>query len=119
MVIPSPFRKPEYQKVVNKIYLLIIEVSKMKRNNTNIDKQLLLSCILISLLVYLTRKYNLIDYLKGLSFGTKTSNFSQDTSIFSQFEFDPTERFNLHDNFKYSWIACGVFILGLSISFAL
>lgn len=68
--------------------------------------------IIVTATVLLIRKYDLINY-----YLTQPTSpvLGTDGRIFTDFEFDPRERFNVDDTLKYSWIIAIIFIIAMSV----
>ena len=82
-----------------------------------------LGALLIVLAILLIKKYNILSYsqsftlLGARNFGSE--NNINNNRIFSNFEFDPTERFNYEKNFKYAGAIVIVLTIIASLAIAL
>lgn len=82
-----------------------------------------LGALLIVLAILLIKKYNILSYSQSFTFlGARnfgSENNINNNRIFSNFEFDPAERFNYEKNFKYAGAIVIVLIIMASLAIAL
>lgn len=97
------------------LYNRIMNTSKLLTNQPpNIIKYSVLVSITIivaNLLLQRCLNYSLLSYIRPTWFNSTTPSTNV---LFTSFEFDPIERFNL-DNLKYGWIITALAIVLLAL----
>ncbi|CUM67924.1 uncharacterized protein PRCAT00005636001 [Priceomyces carsonii] len=81
-----------------------------------VSRAVALPLIILLITSILVARLNVIELFQSYSVNIyQPSENSNDNRLFTDFVFDPAERFNIHENIKYGWIVVVIGIILLAV----
>lgn len=79
----------------------------------------MVAVVAVAVTLLVLQKYGLVNYFKNSLWWIRKDNIEPSTRIFTNFEFNPADRFDVNETIKYGWIVTGVFALTVALVLAL